>query len=63
MSEGHSAARQYPLAVLWSEARFARQRINERMATEVALTHAAIVDVLCGKSHLDEALKRLKNGD
>lgn len=49
LAEGHPNARFYPIAVLWSEARIARQRINAKMVMEATLLQTAVSTVLGGK--------------
>lgn len=59
---GYGVANALPLAVLWTEARIVRDRVNSRMATEATLLKAAVVDVIAGSRHLNEALELLRNG-
>jgi hypothetical protein len=59
---GYGVAYRLPLAVLWTEARIVRDRINNRMATEATLLKTAVVDVIAGGRHLIEALEKLYDG-
>lgn len=59
---GYRVAYALPLAVLWTEAQIVRDRINTRIATEATLLKAAVVDVIAGSRHLNEALERLRDG-
>lgn len=63
LAEGHADARRYPLAMVWSEARIVRRRVNDRISTEAVLMQTAIVAALAGGKHLTEALKDLRDGD
>jgi hypothetical protein len=66
ISEGHVYARKYPLAMLWTEAELARERINTRLATEAALLHAVAMAVMTPKGkgvpHLNKTLRMLTRG-
>ena len=63
LAEGHSAARRYPLVVLWQEAQIARERVNTRMMTEALLIDAAIIRAVSGEGkHFESLIKGLKNG-
>jgi hypothetical protein len=50
-----------PLATLWTEAGIARERINDRMATEAILLQTAVVDVIGGGDHLSGVLEILRD--
>ena len=66
MSEGHPHARKYPLAMLWTEAELARERVNGRLATEATLLHQVAVAVLApkgkGVATLNKTLRMLQDG-
>ena len=66
MAEGHRYARKYPLAMLWTEAELARERVNARLATEATLLHQVAIAVLTpkgkGVDHLNKTLRKLQNG-
>lgn len=57
MSEGHPDAAHYPIALLWSEATIAQQRVNVQHATTASLMQSVIATVLGGKE-AHEALRR-----
>lgn len=64
MAEGHSNARHYVLAELWSEAARARKRVNRRIATEAVAMQAVVVSVLSGDvNHLKKIIEDLNHGD
>lgn len=48
--------------MVWSEARFVRERLVDRQSTEAVLMQAAIVSSLAGGKHLKEALEDLRDG-
>lgn len=66
MAEGHAHARKYPLAMLWTEAELARERVNARLATEAVLLQQVAVAVLTpkgkGVKHLNETLRKMQDG-
>lgn len=65
LSEGHTAARHYPLGVLWTEIKIARRRINSAHVTGSLLMQACIGSVLGGKSGAtayNKLIKELSNG-
>lgn len=66
MAEGHPCARKYPLAMLWTEAELARERVNARLATEATLLHQVAIAVLTpkgrGVKHLTKTLRKLQHG-
>jgi len=66
LAHGHAHARHYPLAMVWSEAQLVRERVNNQIATEVTLMHAAMVAIMAPKGagvrSLNKMLKRLRNG-
>jgi hypothetical protein len=49
-----------PLAMLWTEADIAQERIHNRVAMESVLIRAAVIDVLSGGNHLRESLEELR---
>lgn len=63
LSEGHTEADRYPLAKVWSEVYLARERIRDRISQETVLMHAAMVDVLGGKSTLKNTLEKMRDGE
>lgn len=67
LSEGHLNATRYALAKVWYEAQIVRERVNNRIATEVTLMHTAMVAIMSpkgkGVTNLNKQLKRLQNGD
>lgn len=65
LSEGHTQARRYPLAFLWSEARIARQRINNRAVQDALVMQAVIGTILDkkGPGNLRKLLKEIENSD
>lgn len=65
LSEGHTQARSYPIATVWSEARIIRQRHAARRKEETVLmqmTVASLFDKKAGKQ-LAKMLKRLDESD
>jgi hypothetical protein len=61
LSEGHPWARDYPIAVVWSEARIVRQRQANKAAQETVLmqmTIGSVFDAKAGKQ-LSAILKGL----
>lgn len=63
LAEGHTAARRYPLVVLWQEAQIARERVNQRIVTEALLIDAAIIRGVSGDGkHFEALIKGLTNG-
>ena len=65
LSEGHVSARDYPVAVVWSEARIVRQRQAARRKQDTALmqmTLASMFDKAAGK-RLAKLLKRMDESD
>jgi hypothetical protein len=56
LEKGHSAARHYPVAVVWSESRIVRQRKSQD--TREA---AVIMQTVLGSILSKEAAKELKN--
>lgn len=65
LSEGHTQARSYPIAMAWSEARIIRQRQAARRKEETVLmqmTIASLFDKKAGKQ-LAKVLKRLDESD
>ncbi len=66
-SEGHQHANRYPLARVWYEVQIVNERINNRIATETTLMHAAMVAVVApkgaGNKHLQKLLKGMRDGN
>ena len=54
LSEGHSDARAYPIAMLWSEARIIRQRHAMRRMRD-----AAVMQMVIGSQFSEKAGKKL----
>ena len=50
IAEGHSAAGEYPLGYLIVEAEIARERVNNKIKTEMTLTQSAIASALSKKA-------------
>lgn len=67
LSEGHVNASRYALAKVWYEAQIVRERVNNRIATEVSLMHTAMVAIMspkgAGVKNLKKQLRNLQNGD
>jgi len=59
MAEGHPQARKYPLAMLWTEAELARERINAQLATEATLMHQVGIAVTAPKGKGFAPFKKL----
>ena len=62
LAEGHTAARRYPVGVVWSEAKMVRRRINQRISLEAIVLQAAVGSVIAGPKHFQEVLKGLEDG-
>jgi hypothetical protein len=45
------------------ETRFVRERINDRIATEVIALHAAVTQVIAGGQGLQEFIEGLRDGN
>ena len=65
LSEGHQYARDYPIAVVWSEARIVRQRLASRHKMESSLMQMVIGSVFDKKAgkQLTNIFKRLDESD
>lgn len=65
LEAGHRHARNYPVAVTWSEARIVRQRLAFRRRQESALMQMVIASVLDQKAgkQLAKLLKRMDESD
>lgn len=65
LSEGHPHARDYPVAVVWSEARIVRQRNAMRVKLETSLMQMVIGSVFDKKAgkQLSDIIKRLDESD
>jgi tRNA isopentenyl-2-thiomethyl-A-37 hydroxylase MiaE len=67
LSEGHRYANRYALAKVWYEAQIIRERINQRIATEVTLMHSAMVAIMSpkgkGVTNLNKQLKAMRDGN
>lgn len=61
LERGHVHARQYPIAVVWSEARIVRQRDAQRLVAEATAMHSAVSAVLAGPKEFKETLKRISD--
>jgi hypothetical protein len=66
-SEGHHNANRYPIARVWYETQIVNERVNNRIATETTLMHAAMVAVVApkgaGNKQLQKLLKGLRDGN
>lgn len=64
LSEGHLDARNYSIAMLWSEARIVRQRHTQRAISEALTLQTAILSVLAkqGGKLFQEHLENLNDG-
>lgn len=56
LSEGHSEARRYPIGMVWSEARFVRERLSNRRIRDAAISQLLLGTLFNGK----KAAKELK---
>lgn len=65
LSEGHLHARDYPIAVVWSESRIVRQRNAMRVKLDTSLMQMVIGSVFDKKAgkQLSDILKRLDESD
>ena len=65
LSEGHQHARNYPIAVVWNEARIVRQRLASRHKMESSLMQMVIGSVFDKKAgkQLANIIKRLDESD
>lgn len=59
LSAGHTDAKHYILATLWSESRIVRQRQAMQIQQEAMLVQAAITSVLAGDKAFGKLLKRI----
>lgn len=62
LAEGHTAARRYPIAMVWNEAKMVRRRKNHRLAHEMVVLNATVGAVIAGPKHFKEVLKDLEDG-
>jgi hypothetical protein len=64
LAEGHSDARCYPIAVVWSEARIVRQRLVDRRRNYALDMQTVIASVLSkeGGKRLSKHLKEMDDG-
>jgi len=63
ISEGHAAARHYPLVVLWQEAQIVRERLDQRSVTDTLLLDAVVAKHLSGDAdHFNTLIEGLQNG-
>ena len=65
MSEGHTAARRYPVAMVWAEVDIAKRRINHQHITQSVLMQACIGSVINGKNggkQYQKLIKELQRG-
>lgn len=65
LSEGHQFARQYPIAVVWSEARIVRQRQAARRKLDASLMQMVIGSMFSAKAgkRLAAELKGMDESD
>ena len=67
LSEGHTAARRYPIAMVWYESQIVVERMNRQMADNAALIYGAYGAVKAHKSEVakqfHKSLTRLQNGE
>jgi hypothetical protein len=65
LSEGHRHARDYPIAVVWTEARIVRQRQAAKRKSDTILMQMAIASVMDSKANkqLAAVLKRMDQSD
>lgn len=59
LSQGHVGATQYPIAYLWNEVKFTRDRMNAVMTTEAVIMKATISQAVWGGKELKELLEKL----
>lgn len=64
LDHGHLQARQYPIRMVWEEARIVVERINQEEASRTTLLHAAAAAVMSkkGGQALKKLLKELTDG-
>lgn len=64
LDSGHAHAFQYPLGMVWEEARLVVERRNHTSAHETALLHAAAAAIFSkeGMKNLKKILKELDDG-
>jgi hypothetical protein len=62
LSQGHIGATRYPIAYLWNEVRFTRNRLNAVMVSEAVVMKATISQAIWGGKELRELLEKL-DGD
>lgn len=60
LSEGHVAARRYPVAVAWSETRIVRERQARQAQENAVVMHTVIASLFSEKG--GKALKELLDG-
>jgi len=64
LGHGHQGATEYPVGVVWIEARLVRRRLRQALADEAVMLHAVIVGALANPKHLQSFLKELdEDGD
>lgn len=59
LSQGHTGATRYPIAYLWNEVRFTRERMNATMTSEAVVMKATISQAIWGGKELRELLETL----
>lgn len=65
LAEGHVAARRYPVAAVWAEAKITKRRKNALMTNEAVLLQSAIADLIAtkkDKGQFAKAIKELNGG-
>lgn len=65
LSEGHAAARRYPVAMVWTEARIVRERHHYRRVRDTALTQLTLGTLFNKKAgkELERMLKKVAESD
>lgn len=66
LAEGHTAARRYPIGMVWVEADIVRRRINHMLASESVVFFQMLGAVLNGKTGgkvFQKTIKELTDGD
>lgn len=64
LAEGHPQADQYPIAMVWSEERIAKRRLNHHLAQHMVLWHSAAAAIIGGKQKsFQKQIKGLQDGD
>lgn len=65
LSEGHEYARQYPVVMVWSEARIVRQRNAKRRGLDTVLMQLVLSSMFSkdGTKVLKQTLERMDESD